>query len=972
MKKLLTLIIGVATCFAMSAETWTIQGSSYTMTETSTKQLGTSTTFKTAKLESSSDALRIFYSITDLTNSNVEIRAVQGGSKLATRTTVSAMGNAINDETATTGITAIAGVNADFFTTSSPIAPIGSLIKDGMAHKCFTGDGFSAIAVDQNNVPYIGKLTKHNCWLYNQTTAAEGWSDYAAINTTSANATDCGVGEQIIFYTPQYGSTSSGNESAGGYAVQLKPVNNALLTPGKYLTYEVVSSPSSGSVTIPSDGIVLFGKGSGNGTFVSGLSVGDKVTVYTRIELTEYDGTVGLYSENGTYINQAVGGSMMILCNGVTASSYTATNGDIAYDAPRTAVGYNADKTKLVMCVVDGRNSGYTNGCTGKEMADIMKALGCSDALNFDGGGSSQFWNMTDGLANDAKTNNDGSTVRSVCDALFIVEKEATTPVLTTSVSSLSFSTTNNTTTTQSVTVSGTDLEGNITLALSGTNADQFSISASSIAQATASGTITVTYAPTSTGSHSATLTVSSTNATSKTIALSGSNSSTTTLTSSDSSVALYAVDNSTSEKSITVTGTDLTSDIALSLSGANADQFSISVSSIAQATASGTVTVTYNPSEIASHTATLVISTPNASAVEVALTGVNKSSSVINTASEGYKFTQSWAKTGGHLKAETNSRWATAHDGKIYVNDHTNSKLYYWSENGLTDMGISSTAGCAIASDDEGNIILAASQWSTTSFKILPAGSSTFQTVAITMPEGVSSAAMIYMGDAIGDVMSATGGAIYLFPNGATSVAKIIIANGEQVSATAIEVSTVTADARTIALPLTNDISSDDIVVRDRDLHHFYYNNGSEFVAYSNNGISTTQGGTVFTLGGATYTVEPIGKSYCDGFQIVNTDDNQIVATHTLIWETAANSPNANVIIAEPYSSSEVKLYQYVPGQLAAMYSFSTDKETGIENIEEADAPAEYYNLQGIKVVNPSKGIYIKKQGAKTTKVIL
>ena len=43
---------------------------------------------------------------------------------------------------------------------------------------------------------------------------------------------------------------------------------------------------------------------------------------------------------------------------------------------------------------------------------------------------------------------------------------------------------------------------------------------------------------------------------------------------------------------------------------------------------------------------------------------------------------------------------------------------------------------------------------------------------------------------------------------------------------------------------------------------------------------------------------------------------------------------------------------------------------------IEEVDAdvnaPVEYYNLQGVKVANPSNGIFIKKQGAKATKVIL
>lgn len=41
-----------------------------------------------------------------------------------------------------------------------------------------------------------------------------------------------------------------------------------------------------------------------------------------------------------------------------------------------------------------------------------------------------------------------------------------------------------------------------------------------------------------------------------------------------------------------------------------------------------------------------------------------------------------------------------------------------------------------------------------------------------------------------------------------------------------------------------------------------------------------------------------------------------------------------------------------------------------GVE-IEDADAPVEYYNLQGVKVANPSKGIFIVKKGNKATKQI-
>ena len=51
---------------------------------------------------------------------------------------------------------------------------------------------------------------------------------------------------------------------------------------------------------------------------------------------------------------------------------------------------------------------------------------------------------------------------------------------------------------------------------------------------------------------------------------------------------------------------------------------------------------------------------------------------------------------------------------------------------------------------------------------------------------------------------------------------------------------------------------------------------------------------------------------------------------------------------------------------------STSSNIETGISDINPDANEAEYYNLQGIRVDNPQQGIYIRRQGNKTTKVIL
>lgn len=56
----------------------------------------------------------------------------------------------------------------------------------------------------------------------------------------------------------------------------------------------------------------------------------------------------------------------------------------------------------------------------------------------------------------------------------------------------------------------------------------------------------------------------------------------------------------------------------------------------------------------------------------------------------------------------------------------------------------------------------------------------------------------------------------------------------------------------------------------------------------------------------------------------------------------------------------------------------FFTIKDANWSGVEEtltdaeSDAAVEYYNLQGVRVMNPGKGLYIKRQGSRTTNVVL
>ena len=64
------------------------------------------------------------------------------------------------------------------------------------------------------------------------------------------------------------------------------------------------------------------------------------------------------------------------------------------------------------------------------------------------------------------------------------------------------------------------------------------------------------------------------------------------------------------------------------------------------------------------------------------------------------------------------------------------------------------------------------------------------------------------------------------------------------------------------------------------------------------------------------------------------------------------------------------------VPLQGIAHFSYDGDSTVGVSDIaadgSDADAPVEYYNLSGVRVDNPSPGLYIRRQGTRTQKVII
>ena len=87
----------------------------------------------------------------------------------------------------------------------------------------------------------------------------------------------------------------------------------------------------------------------------------------------------------------AVGGGPVLLQNGeikvTNNEELKFANKAINDKHPRTAMGYTKDG-KLIILMIEGRSK-IAGGATLTQMAQLFKDLGCAEALNLDGGGSS-------------------------------------------------------------------------------------------------------------------------------------------------------------------------------------------------------------------------------------------------------------------------------------------------------------------------------------------------------------------------------------------------------------------------------------------------------------------------------------------------------------------------------------------------------------------------------------------------------
>jgi exopolysaccharide biosynthesis protein len=86
-------------------------------------------------------------------------------------------------------------------------------------------------------------------------------------------------------------------------------------------------------------------------------------------------------------IYNAISGNRTLLENGKPRVAYSPAS-DRTDLHPRTALALSRDRQMLILIIVDGRQSGYSDGATMVELRDIAAQYGGYSAIALDGGGS--------------------------------------------------------------------------------------------------------------------------------------------------------------------------------------------------------------------------------------------------------------------------------------------------------------------------------------------------------------------------------------------------------------------------------------------------------------------------------------------------------------------------------------------------------------------------------------------------------
>ena len=328
----------------------------------------------------------------DLTNPYIIMETCLGGDRsVACETPVSMAARSSRP-----GHEVVGAVNGDFFMTA-PANEVGLPLSGQVRNDelVLSSHNRACLVLDNDNRPYIDRLT-----FTGRVMGAGHWFSLNLVNRMRYGYDNI-ADSQTILFTRSYGPTTY-EASNSGKMVLLRPAAEPfrwLANGSEHCVIEEVFD-AQGNTPIPDGKAILWLKGY-YANQVEWMNVGDELDITFTLTLNNGPRDVN--------IHQLVGGSdHIIMQNGQFMEDWADLH-------PRTAVGFNADSTRLYFVVVDGRHM-TSVGVSLRQMKGIFDALGAVTAVNLDGGGSSTI------MVNDEVMNHpsDG-TVRAVGNGCLFV-----------------------------------------------------------------------------------------------------------------------------------------------------------------------------------------------------------------------------------------------------------------------------------------------------------------------------------------------------------------------------------------------------------------------------------------------------------------------------------------------------------------------------------------------------------------------
>lgn len=251
----------------------------------------------------------------------------------------------------------IGAVNGDFFNTKGA-ATLGPIVKDGalVSTPYYIPNQMGVFNQTKDGTPFINYWAPENVGITNQRSLA--FLKIGSVNKESD------YGDTAILFTPTFGEKTPALSPNLSSAVEMVIENN--------MVKEIVNAKEG--TYIPRSGSVVFATGSFADLIWSNFAVGD------GIELSA--STTPDYQS----LALAMGGGAVVLQDGIVPATFSH---NITGNHPRTAIGISRDNKEVLFVTIDGRTSSYT-GVTQKELGEIMAYLGAQQAINLDGGGSTE------------------------------------------------------------------------------------------------------------------------------------------------------------------------------------------------------------------------------------------------------------------------------------------------------------------------------------------------------------------------------------------------------------------------------------------------------------------------------------------------------------------------------------------------------------------------------------------------------